>query len=127
MTVTVLIVDDSKLARIVAGKAVTATQPTWERLEASNADEAMDLIGSREVDVVLIDYNMPGKNGLELARDLRSSRPSMPIAIITANVQEEVLSLARAANATFVAKPVTQEGLRDFLIQADKIISSGAA
>ena len=51
----------------------------------------------------------------------------MPIAIITANVQEEVLSLARAANATFVAKPVTQEGLRDFLIQADKIVSSGAA
>ncbi len=127
MTVTVLIVDDSKLARIVAGKAVTATQPTWERLEASNADEAMDLMGSREVDVVLIDYNMPGKNGLELAQDLRSSRPSMPIAIITANVQEEVLSLARAANATFVAKPVTQEGLRDFLIQADKIVSSGAA
>lgn len=127
MTVTVLIVDDSKLARIVAGKAVTATQPTWERLEASNADEAMDLIGSREVDVVLIDYNMPGKNGLELAQDLRSSRPSMPIAIITANVQEEVLSLARAANATFVSKPVTQEGLRDFLIQADKIVSSGAA
>lgn len=127
MTVTVLIVDDSKLARIVAGKAVTATQPTWERLEASNADEAMDLMGSREVDVVLIDYNMPGKNGLELARDLRSSRPSMPIAIITANVQEEVLSLARAANATFVSKPVTQEGLRDFLIQADKIVSSGAA
>jgi CheY-like chemotaxis protein len=124
MTVTVLIVDDSKLARIVAGKAVTATQPTWERLEASNADEAMDLIGSHEIDVVLVDYNMPGKNGLELAQDLRSSRPSMPIAIITANVQSEVLSLARAANATFVAKPVTPEGLRDFLIQADKIVSA---
>ena len=127
MPVTVLIVDDSKLARIVAGKAVTATQPSWERLEASNAEEALQMLGSHHIDVVLIDYNMPGKNGLELAQDLRVSRPSMPIAVITANVQDEVLSLARAANATFVSKPVTQDGLRDFLIQADKAISSGSA
>ena len=38
MTTTVLIVDDSKLARIVAAKAISALQPAWERVEASNAD-----------------------------------------------------------------------------------------
>ncbi len=35
---TILIVDDSKLARIVAGKAVNAIQPEWQRVEANNAD-----------------------------------------------------------------------------------------
>lgn len=115
MAITVLIVDDSKLARIVAGKAVTALQPEWERLEAANADQAMAMMTQHKIDVVLIDFNMPGRDGLELAGELRKFHPSMPIAIITANVQEEVVARARAVQATFVLKPLTEEGLRGFL------------
>jgi CheY-like chemotaxis protein len=111
---TVLIVDDSKLARIVAGKAITALQPEWERVEARNADEALALVAERQIDVVMIDYNMPGKNGLELAAELRALHPTMPIAIITANVQDEIIAKARTVNATFVAKPLNEEGLRGF-------------
>jgi CheY-like chemotaxis protein len=115
MGITVLIVDDSKLARIVAGKAVGGLQPDWGRVEATNADEAIQVMESRHIDVALVDYNMPGKNGLDLAADLRARHPSMPIAVITANVQDEVIAQARAVNATFVAKPVTEDGLRGFL------------
>ena len=115
MTTTVLIVDDSKLARIVAGKAIKLLQPEWERLEAASADEATAMMSARQVDVALLDYNMPGKDGLELAADLRALRPSMPIAVITANVQDEVIARARAVNATFVGKPVTEEALRGFI------------
>jgi AmiR/NasT family two-component response regulator len=39
----------------------------------------------------------------------------MPIAVITANVQDEVIARARDVNAAFVSKPVTEEGLRGFL------------
>ena len=39
----------------------------------------------------------------------------MPIALITANVQDEVIARARAVNATFVGKPVTEEALRGFV------------
>jgi AmiR/NasT family two-component response regulator len=39
----------------------------------------------------------------------------MPIAVITANVQEEVIQRARAIDAAFVAKPLNQEGLRGFI------------
>jgi CheY-like chemotaxis protein len=115
MTITVLIVDDSKLARIVAAKAITALQPDWSRVEAANADEAVAAIAHQPVDIALLDFNMPGRNGLELAAELRASRPDMPIAVITANVQDEVVAQARAVGATFVAKPVTQDGLRGFL------------
>lgn len=115
MTTTVLIVDDSKLARIVAAKAITALQPAWERVEASNADEALALLGERQIDVALLDYNMPGKNGIELAAELRALHPTMPIALITANVQDEVIASARAVNASFVSKPLTEEGLRNFM------------
>jgi CheY-like chemotaxis protein len=115
MTITVMLVDDSKLARIVAGKTLAALQPEWARIEASNADEAMVLIGSQHVDVAILDFNMPGRDGLELAAELREAHPQMPIAIITANIQDEVIARARAVNATFVSKPVTEEGMAGFI------------
>ncbi len=115
MTTTVLIVDDSKLARIVVSKALAALQPEWQRLEAGSADEALSLLEGRTVDVVILDYNMPGRNGVELAEALRKRFPKMPIALATANVQDEIIARARAADATFVAKPITEEGLRGFV------------
>ncbi|MBE9607109.1 response regulator transcription factor [Acetobacteraceae bacterium H6797] len=115
MAITIMVVDDSKLARIVAGKAIDQLQPEWVRVEAANADEAVALVNGGDVDVALLDYNMPGKNGLELASELRGLRPFMPIAVITANTQDEVIAQARAINAAFVGKPVTAEALRGFL------------
>ena len=114
MDTKVLVVDDSKLARIVVGKALTALQPDWARVEASNADEALAAVDAG-VDVAIIDYNMPGKDGLTLAEELRARFPDMPIALATANIQDEVIARARAANATFIAKPITEDGMRGFL------------
>jgi CheY-like chemotaxis protein len=122
---TVLIVDDSKLARIVSAKAIAALQPDWERLEASGADEALALIAAHAVDLVLMDYNMPGKDGLALASELRALYPSMPLAVVTANVQDEIIARARAINATFVGKPVTQDALRGFLSGAALRLRAG--
>lgn len=115
MTTTLLIVDDSKLARIVVGKAVNALQPDWRRLEAGNADDAVTLIEAEHVDLAILDYNMPGKNGLELAEELRTRYPAMPIALATANVQDEVIARARSVNVTFIAKPISEDGVRGFL------------
>jgi len=115
MGTTVLIVDDSKLARIVVGKAITALQPDWSRLEASNADEAVALFDTQRIDLAILDFNMPGRDGLELAEELRARFPDMPIAVATANVQDEIIERARAASATFIPKPVTEDGMRGFI------------
>lgn len=115
MTVKVLVVDDSKLARIVAGKAIAALQPDWARIEAASADEALAIVNADQIDVAILDFNMPDKDGLELAAEIRASHPSMPIAVITANVQDEIIAKVRSLNATFVPKPVTQEALSGFL------------
>ena len=112
---TVLIVDDSKLARIVVGKAVSAVQPDWKRIEAANADEAEAVLDRGGVDLMVIDYNMPGANGLELAERVRARFADMPIALATANVQDEIVAKARSINVSFVAKPITEDGLRGFL------------
>lgn len=111
----VLIVDDSKLARIVAGKTINKLQPDWIHIEASNADEAMAIIERGDIHVVLVDYNMPDRNGLELAQQLRALDSTIPIALITANAQDEVIAQARSLNVTFVGKPVTPDGLKGFI------------
>jgi CheY-like chemotaxis protein len=126
VAVTVLIVDDSKLARIVAGKTLAALQPKWEKIEAGNAQEALIILGERAIDVAMIDFNMPEKDGLELAAQIRSSYPMMPIAVITANIQDEVIARAREVNATFVSKPLTEEGLRGFISGAALRLRAGA-
>jgi CheY-like chemotaxis protein len=115
MTTTVLIVDDSKLARIVVGRAIAALQPEWTRIEASNTDEAIAAVDAQPVNLAIIDFNMPGRNGLALAEELRARFPTMPLALATANVQDEIIARARAANATFIAKPVTEDGIRGFI------------
>ena len=110
--------DDSKLARIVVGKAISSLQPEWKKLEAGNADEALALIAAGGIDVAILDYNMPGRNGLDLAEDIRKTDADMPVALATANVQDEIIARARSLNATFIPKPITEDGLRGFLTGA---------
>lgn len=118
VAVKVLIVDDSKLARIVAGKALAELQPEWSKVEAGSAAQAHEVIADTHVDIALVDYNMTEKDGLELAGELRGLFPDLPIAIITANIQDEIIARAREIGATFVAKPVTAEGLSGFIAGA---------
>ena len=115
MPVNVLIVDDSKLARIVAGKALAELQPDWQRVEASSADQALEIVATQPIDLAVIDFNMSEKDGLVFAAELRALHPDMPLAIITANVQDEVIARARAVGAAFVPKPVTADGLKGFV------------
>lgn len=115
MPTTALIVDDSKLARLVVAKLLRHLKPEWEVVEAVNSDAAMSVIGERRVDVALLDFNMPGKDGLELAADLRATKPDMPIAVVSANIQDEIIARARSVDATFLSKPLTEEALAGFL------------
>lgn len=118
MTYKVLIVDDSKLARMSVAKALNGLQPSWRRLEASNADEAVAMVAQEQPDIVLLDYNMPGRDGLALAADLAAMRPDMPIAVVSANIQEEIVSRSRAVGAAFLPKPLTEAVLAEFLDSA---------
>ena len=111
---TVLIVDDSKLARMAVIKALNALHPEWPRVEASNADEALSLIREASPKIALLDFNMPGKDGLTLAGELRELDPGISVAIISANHQVEVINRAHAVGATFLPKPLTESALTEF-------------
>jgi CheY-like chemotaxis protein len=122
----ILIVDDSKLARMSVARALGALRPEWERLEATNSDEALALIQHQKVDVVLLDFNMPGRDGLSLAAELRDIRPGLPVALISANLQHEVVARAGEVGATFLGKPVTEQALAAFLVMAEQRLEAGS-
>jgi DNA-binding NarL/FixJ family response regulator len=112
---TVLVVDDSKLARMAMAKSVNTAWPDWTCIEAANAADALAVAQLAAPQVALIDYNMPDRNGLELLADLRSLDPKMAVAIISANSQREVVEGARALGAAFIPKPLKREDLAAFL------------
>jgi DNA-binding NarL/FixJ family response regulator len=118
VTYTVLIVDDSKLARMSVAKVLSTLHPDWKRIEAANAIEALERTKELAPELVLIDFNMPGKDGVTLAAELRTLDPRISVAVISANRQVEVIRRTQAAGATFLPKPVTESALADFLASA---------
>ena len=118
MTYKILIVDDSKLARMSVIKILAAHFPDWPRSEAGSAEEAIKSTKETAPDIALLDYNMPVQNGLDLAVQLRELKPSMSIAVISANHQQEVVQRAQALGAFFLPKPISEEALKNFLAAA---------
>jgi len=110
----VLIVDDSKLARMSIVKVLKALRPDWLTVEVGDPDQALASVGHEAPDFVLLDFNMPGKDGLTLAAQLRESNPGIGVAVISANHQAEVIDRARATGAVFIRKPLTEQSLAAF-------------
>jgi DNA-binding NtrC family response regulator len=122
----VLVVDDSKLARMAVAKALTAIHPDWTRVEAANADEALALAKSSSFDMAILDFNMPGRDGLQLAAEMLALKPGLPLAVISANHQVEVVTRAREVGAIFLQKPLTEKALNEFAADAVKRLSAAA-
>lgn len=120
MNYRILIVDDSKLARMAVAKALAAVCPAWTRVEAANAEEALNLVKGDGVDLAMLDFNMPGRDGLDLAAELRSIDSDIPLAVISANHQIEIVNRAHELGATFLSKPLTEQALREFVVAATK-------
>ena len=89
-------------------------------VEAGNADEALLQIEQQRPDIVLLDFNMPGKDGLAFAAELAQRSSRISVAVISANRQIEVIQRAQATGAAFLAKPLTEQALAEFLEDALK-------
>lgn len=116
---TVLIVDDSRLSRMMIRTFISQTYPDWEILEASNGQEALEKTAARQVDVMTIDFNMPGMDGLTLASTLKTRYPQAHITLLTANIQESIRHKAEAAGLNFLSKPITEHNVLAFLARME--------
>ncbi|UXY14151.1 response regulator [Chitiniphilus purpureus] len=117
-TKTVLIVDDSTLSRMLIRNLIVERHPDWTILEAASGEAALELVGTTRPDLITLDLNMPGMNGLEAAVALNAQCPSAKLAVLTANVQDSIRQKVQALGIFFVAmveKPVTRAGVDKIL------------
>ena len=106
-----LIVDDSKMSRMMIAKLVGDLRPDWRIAEAASAAEALERIERDAPTLVSMDVNMPGMSGLEAAGRIRLHNPDIHIVLCTANIQDAVRQAAEKAGVHFVAKPITPDAI----------------
>ncbi|MEO5360969.1 MAG: response regulator [Nitrospirota bacterium] len=107
----ILIVDDSALARMMVKNIVSQVFPQWEIVEAGNAQDGLDKVKNQQIPIALIDFNMPGMNGVDLAAKLMELYPKISIHLVTANIQETMRLRADAMGIGFIKKPVTRDDI----------------
>jgi len=110
-----LVVDDSRLARRNAVNILGRLRPDWTCAEAANAEDALAAARAQDIFVALIDFNMPGDDGITLAQAIRTLHPRAAIAIVSANIQDSLVARARALGLAFVPKPLTEAAIGPFL------------
>lgn len=106
----ILVVDDDQDFRWTMGNVLQAAG--YRVIQAQDGEEAMSLLEKDIPDLVLLDYRMPGRDGLHVARDMKQRVPAVPILIITAYA--EVASAVEAMKMgvyDYVTKPVNNNDL----------------
>ncbi|HMJ10008.1 MAG TPA: response regulator transcription factor [Polyangiaceae bacterium] len=103
----VLVVDDDSHVQTVVSAMLSASG--FEVSSVGTAEEAFDHLRQRRVDLLVLDWNLPGMSGLDLCKRLRceeSELGKLPILFLTAHSSSQDVSQAFAAGADdFVSKP----------------------
>ncbi|EOA02153.1 response regulator transcription factor [Herbaspirillum frisingense] len=113
---TLLIVDDSKVSRMVIKAHVLAAHPDWQVVEAASGEEAIRVVQQNAPHYCTMDINMPGMLGTDAAEQILQLQPSVRVAIFSANIQEAAQTRAQQLGAVFVAKPVTEKSIAQALL-----------
>lgn len=112
---TILVVDDSRVSRMLIRAIIAHADPQAVVIEASNGDEALAKTQSTSITIATLDLNMPGMDGLVLAKELLQRFPKAKIGLLTANIQQMVREKADALGINFISKPITEEKILSFI------------
>ena len=95
----VLIVDDHTLVRHGLASVLGQRFPEAEVEEAPGSDEAVELLKTDPVDVCLVDIRMPGRDGLELLKEIKATWPATRVIILTSYDHSRYVKAALAEGA----------------------------
>jgi len=119
-TMKVLVADDSGIMRKIIIRSLNAVGVT-EIVEAANGQEAIDAYKATPVDLILTDWNMPEKSGLDVVTEIRALGSQVPIIMVTTEAQKgQVIAAIQAGVNDYLTKPFEADDLRAKL---DKFVS----
>jgi len=102
-SIKILLVDDSKVSRQMLSFTLMEIGFN-DILEASNAEEALELLEGEEVDAIITDLHMGKMNGMDMIKSLRDAPrfKGKPIFLLTGEDSEDVKKVARDSGATYI-------------------------
>jgi DNA-binding NtrC family response regulator len=107
----VLIIDDE--AAIRESLQMLLEDDGYEVDGAEDGREGLNRLDTQAFDLVLLDFQLPDRNGLEILKDIRERDPEMAVIMITAyGTPENAVAAIQAGAANFIAKPWTNEKLQ---------------
>ena len=127
----VLIADDHPVVR-QGLKQILAAEPDIVVVgEAKNADETLELARDLDWDVLILDYSMPGGNGLNILKEIKHALPQRPILVLSMHPEDSIaLSVLRAGAAGYINKQCASDELTIAIrkaVNGKKYISSTLA
>ncbi|MBV9303803.1 MAG: response regulator transcription factor [Acidobacteriaceae bacterium] len=121
-TISAIVVDDEQLARDELSYLLKQF-PEIELLKtASNGLEALDLIAEFEPDVVFLDVQMPGLDGLSLIRKLREQDVALPYFVLATAFDQYAVEAFRVEAIDYLLKPVEKERLAESILRAKRAV-----
>jgi len=78
----ILVVDDEESIHLLYREELE--EEGYQVFSATNGEEALEIFGSNPIDLVILDINMPGMDGIEVLRQLKAQKPSLPVILSTA-------------------------------------------
>src|SRR5215510_4837071 len=110
MSSRILIVDDEPLNLDLLDQELAELGHVTER--ATDGSEALSKLDTANPDLVILDYQMPGMNGIEVLREIRKRDQNLPVIIITAyGTIERAVEAVKAGANDFITKPFDPEHL----------------
>lgn len=116
----VMVVDDEPLARQRLQRLLAPIDGVEWVAEAENGEQALSRFSACRAEAVLLDIEMPGMNGLALARQLADLEPAPAVIFCTAYDEHAIAAFDTQAVA-YLLKPVTAEKLRQALAAATRL------
>ena len=115
MATRVLVADDSSTMRKIILRSLQAVGVS-DTTEAADGAEAVSLFKPGEFDIILTDWNMPGKTGLEVVQEIRAMDADVPIIMVTTEAEKgRVMQAIQAGVSDYLVKPFTADTLREKL------------
>lgn len=117
----VLIVDDHPMMRTGLAQLIENEKDLNVCAEADTAGQALDFAVRQALDLILLDISLPDKNGLELIKDIRAFKPSLPILVVS--MHDESLYAERVLRAGGRGYIMKQEGGKKLLEAIRRVLS----
>jgi two-component system invasion response regulator UvrY len=118
----ILLADDHAVVRHGLKQILTDEFKRATFGEARNAQEALDLVWKQDWDVVVLDITMPGRSGLDALREIKKSKPRLPVLVLSMHPENQ---FAMRVLKTGASGYMTKESAPDELVGAVKKVLAG--